>query len=234
MSVAASPPGGPDLPEADAVRVAEFALSLLPEAERIAFAGRVARDPRLRAELALWEESLAPVADEVVPVLPPAAVKRRLEATLFPQQAESRDRRWPRVLPWSVAGLSSVAAAAVLLMALPLLRAPEPGPILVSELSTPGDELRVLAAYDPARGGFRVERTAGAAPAGRAVQLWAIGAAGVPVSLGLLADGLVPLPDALRDEVANLTLAISDEPAGGSPTGAPTGAILATGAVTSL
>ena len=34
--------------------------------------------------------------------------------------------------------------------------------------------------------------------------------------------------------IAGLTLAISDEPPGGSPTGQPTGAVLAVGTVTEL
>jgi anti-sigma-K factor RskA len=44
----------------------------------------------------------------------------------------------------------------------------------------------------------------------------------------------LPLPEALRGTVAGLVLAVSDEPPGGSPTGAPTGAVLAVGQVSAL
>jgi anti-sigma-K factor RskA len=44
----------------------------------------------------------------------------------------------------------------------------------------------------------------------------------------------VILPEALRADVADLVLAVSDEPPGGSPTGAPTGAVLAVGQVSGL
>ena len=237
MSAAVPPSsGGPGLPEEDAVRVAEFALGLLPEVERASFAGRVAREQSLRGELAFWEEALAPFAEEIAPVAPPAALKQRLEAALFEKDQASRNSWWRRLLPWSVAALASAAAAILLVVALPVLRSPGgPGPVLVSEIAAEGDVLRVLAAYDAARGGFRIERTAGAPAAGRAFELWAIGTEGVPISLGVLPnDGLVPLPEALRGEVHDITLAISDEPEGGSPTGAPTGDVLATGALVSL
>ncbi|KKK92899.1 hypothetical protein LCGC14_2698290, partial [marine sediment metagenome] len=58
-----------------------------------------------------------------------------------------------------------------------------------------------------------------------------------PVSLGVLPDSKtmrIPIPPLWRDQTAQMTLAISDEPVGGSPTGAPTGDILAVGAMANL
>ena len=90
----------------------------------------------------------------------------------------------------------------------------------------------VDAVYDGADGTLRLTRTDGVAEPGRALELWAIAPDSAPVSLGLLgadAQGRVTLPEALRGEAGAITFAISDEPAGGSPTGAPTGAVLAVG-----
>ena len=42
------------------------------------------------------------------------------------------------------------------------------------------------------------------------------------------------VPAELRSQAAQITLAISDEPVGGSPTGAPTGDVLAAGAMSEL
>jgi anti-sigma-K factor RskA len=56
------------------------------------------------------------------------------------------------------------------------------------------------------------------------------------VSLGVLpasALAVVSVPEALRTATIGGTLAISDEPVGGSPTGAPSGAVLAVGSVIS-
>jgi anti-sigma-K factor RskA len=94
-----------------------------------------------------------------------------------------------------------------------------------------------LAVYDPDTTELRLTRTAGDAAEGRVLQLWAIAGAAAPVSLGVLpADPTtaVILPEALRADVAGLVLAVSDEPPGGSPTGAPTGAVLAVGQVSGL
>lgn len=63
----------------------------------------------------------------------------------------------------------------------------------------------------------------------RSLELWLITDAG-PVSLGLLpttGEGRLKLPDGVTG--AQLTLAVSLEPAGGSPTGKPTGPVLTSG-----
>jgi anti-sigma-K factor RskA len=67
-------------------------------------------------------------------------------------------------------------------------------------------------------------------PDARSRELWALPEGGAPVSLGLMpASGSIDL--ALDDRqraalAAAKNIAVSDEPAGGSPTGAPTGEVL--------
>ncbi|MEM1100428.1 MAG: anti-sigma factor [Pseudomonadota bacterium] len=106
-----------------------------------------------------------------------------------------------------------------------------PAVSFVAEIAAEDDSLRILAAYSPVTGQVQLTRTAGAAREGRALELWAIAGEAAPVSLGVLpTDTLatVDLPEALR-EVEGLILAVSDEPPGGSTTGAPTGDVLALG-----
>ena len=78
----------------------------------------------------------------------------------------------------------------------------------------------------------------GNARPGRTLELWLIKAgAAQPVSLGVLTaeeTSRFTLPEQLASGFAQAVLAISDEPAGGSPTGLPTGAVLATGKITKL
>lgn len=66
-------------------------------------------------------------------------------------------------------------------------------------------------------------------------ELWAIAGDAAPVSLGVVPENgriTLTLPDALRGSPqSGLVLALSDEPPGGSPTGAPTGDVLAVGEV---
>jgi anti-sigma-K factor RskA len=72
----------------------------------------------------------------------------------------------------------------------------------------------------------------------RAMELWLIPAGDKPHSLGLIAPGRpvrIEVPRDLVDRIgANSALAVSLEPPGGSPTGQPTGPVIASGRLTSL
>ena len=109
--------------------------------------------------------------------------------------------------------------------------AARPSSVLVAML---GDaKSPVAAVYDPATGALRVAAGPGV-PDARVAQLWVIGGDGVPHSLGLLAARPTVLAPrgADRGRIApGATLAISIEPLGGSPTGLPTGPVVATGVV---
>jgi len=69
-------------------------------------------------------------------------------------------------------------------------------------------------------------------PAANSYELWMLPEGRAPVSLGLLpGTGNAALPldaEALAVLAQTMTLAVSLEPAGGSPTGAPTGPVLFT------
>ena len=76
---------------------------------------------------------------------------------------------------------------------------------------------------------------AAAVPAGKSLELWMLPTGSAPKSLGVIPDsgvGRVMLPAPPDVSLANVpALAVSLEPAGGSPTGAPTGPVLYTGKV---
>ena len=86
------------------------------------------------------------------------------------------------------------------------------------ELAARGDRLEVATLGKPA------------VPDARARELWALPEGGAPVSLGLMpASGEARLALDGRQRAAlkaAANIAVSDEPAGGSPTGAPTGDVL--------
>ena len=227
----------PDTPrEDDSLLAAEYVLRLLDPAEEARVAARLAREPALAAAVAAWTARLSGLDAEVVEATPRAAVKVDLERRLFglPQRAPF----WQRAGLWQAVSLASLAVAGFL--AVPSLQLPEGparAPLFVSEIAAEDQSLRLLAVYDSAAAELRVTRTAGDAAEGRVLQLWAIAGDAPPVSLGVLpseATTAVVLPDALRAGVADLVLAVSDEPPGGSPTGLPTGAVLAVGQVNAL
>lgn len=115
--------------------------------------------------------------------------------------------------------------------------APAAGPMLVASIVAEKDGNAVTAVYDPRAGALRLTQAA-LADADRSAELWVIGGDGVPHSLGLLhAAGTTRFaltPDNRTRIAAGAVLAVSLEPIGGSPTGLPTGPVVAKGALSKV
>lgn len=227
------------LPPDDDLAAAEYALGVMPAAERALFAARLDLSPELRTAVSSWEIRLAALADQIPEVAPPPQVKAALMTALFTPETEPRAGFWENLWLWRT--LTGVSLAALAVMAGLYLRAPAPpavpGAVYVAELASDKTTVRVIAYYDAQSGTLRLDRRAGEPAAGRAMELWLIAGTDKPKSLGLMPateTGSVVIPTTLRDAVQTATLAVSDEPAGGSPTGQPTGAVLAAGKVHSL
>ncbi|MCG6903746.1 MAG: anti-sigma factor [Rhodobacter sp.] len=216
----------------DAALAAEFAMGVLDPAEHAAFGMRLRDEPVLLAEVQIWQERLVPLTDGI-DEKPPARVKRALEARLFGAPRKAVLRIWQGL---SVVGLGAAAVLAVMMFVTPLSGpGPATGPVHVAEIVAEDNSLRLLAVYEGDE--LRLTRTTGTARPGRALEVWLIAGDGVPKSLGVLpAEQMARLtvPAALRALIEGGTLAISDEPEGGSPTGLPTGDVLAVGVVTTL
>ena len=221
------------LPDHDGDRAlaGEYALGLLDPAEAAAFEARLVQDPELRALHAEWAADFASLTEDFPEVAPPARLKTTLEATLFPPTSRRKAG-----FGWLLGGALAAGLAVVLLLNAGVFAPLGPGsPALTATIAAEDGAIRVAAAYDATNGTLSLERTVGAAAPGRALELWLIAGNNAPVSLGVLtqdARTTLTIPAALRPVLSGGTLAISDEPPGGSPTGAPTGEVLATGAVT--
>jgi anti-sigma-K factor RskA len=134
-----------------------------------------------------------------------------------------------------------VAAVAALGFAAGVPRAPLPGEAparLISALASVDSDVALLAMLEPEAAVLSINRTSGAAAPGRALELWVIEGSNPPISLGVLPDvpqARVPLPRELAARLGpGTTLAVSSEPPGGSPTGAPTGPVVAAGPVSDI
>ena len=222
-------PADPDLRGGWEAAAAEYALGLLPEAEKPAFEARLTRDPELRDELAAWETYFATLADAAEPVSPPPQVFRRIESDLFPAPRRSV---WRGILPYVLGAVTGALVTWAVFSA--GLLAPT-GPELRADLAPVEGEAAFAVRFDAQTGLLAIDAGAGALPQDGALELWLIAGEAAPVSLGLLAEdgtALRPLPPILADRLVGATLAVSSEPAGGSPTGAPTGPVLAAGQVT--
>lgn len=222
-------------PEDDDLLAAEVALGLLEGEDRMTARARLMQDRAFARSVADWQERLVALTDDIAPVAPPAKTRKALMSRLFPaRQAPLLQRLWL----WQ--GVSVAALATVAFLALPMLReAPTelPGDVYATRMAAEDSALEMLAVMDMSRGDIALRRVSGNAPEGRVLELWAILPDRAPISLGVLPEGdvtRVALPADLAAEAAQITLAITDEPPGGAPEGAPTGTIMAAGAVAEL
>ena len=104
---------------------------------------------------------------------------------------------------------------------------------LVAALAPEGGPTRLVVSYQPGTRSLLVTPAGLSAAAGRDYQLWLIPPSGTPRPLSLLDPGgpqRVPVAPALLGSLGgDATLAVSVEPTGGSPTGQPTGPVIASG-----
>ncbi|MDP5218832.1 anti-sigma factor [Ruegeria sp. 2205SS24-7] len=213
----------------DEALAAEYVLRLLDaEAERV-FELRLHSEPDLRALVRFWESEFASLAADVPEEAPSPSIRSKLLAELSGAETSPR-RGWA----WGWLSLSALAAfvVAAFLAFSPMLRGPAFDPTLHATLISADGAVHIEAGYAPNGNLFKVIPEQGAPAAGRDFELWVINAnADAPVSLGVIPADRESLFE-ITPEIAALidggTLAVSDEPEGGSPTGAPTGAILAT------
>lgn len=229
----------------------ELALGLL-EGDELAEARRLVRsDSAFAGELASWTGRFSTLFDEVDPVSPPDSLWQAIDArTSGSGRAESNViplRR--RVSFWQActAGASALAAALALVLvvnphSLHQPVAPQVQPVakpMVAMLTSGTDHPALMASWDPHARRLLVEASAPMPPAaGRSHQLWVIPADGKPRSMGVMPDSgpmsATVAPQMARTLAEGVTLAISDEPGGGSPTGAPTGPVIASGKLASV
>lgn len=198
---------------------AEYVLGTLPHAERLAAEALIAADANFAALVAEWEARLSPLNQGYRPETPPAALKRRIDARLFPAPVVPWRVRWR----WHIAAaLGAAVAALVLVFYVPATR---PGPLVTAELRGENQALVIDARYDPEARELRVERSAGpAAEPGKDYELWIIPAGQDAISLGLIRAGERRIPlDVLP---AGATLAVTLEREGGAPTGVAEGPVL--------
>jgi anti-sigma-K factor RskA len=219
---------------------AEYVLGVLAADERLSIERQLARDPVLAHEVAFWEERLGPLADAVAPVPPPASVWSRIEATLGPSGVPSpKPGVWENLALWRAiaAGTTTFAVACLAgMLYIGLLPPTERTPLIATINSSTGQPNFV--ATVTGGNSLTVVPAALLTNDPRAMELWLIVPGDRPRSLGLIEGGRevrISLPPDLAARVAtDATLAVSLEPPGGSPTGAPTGPVIATGKLTSL
>ena len=227
----------PDRRERLASLAAEYALGTSPPRVRRRLARIARRDPVVAEALAQWERRIAVLGEGAPGVTPPPRIWRSITDKLGLASAEApRIAWWDRLGLWrGFAAASFIVATALGVVQLTRLPAPAAAPLVVV---LAGSDARPVIIATAARGErFLTMKSVvdTAPPRGKALELWALPAAGAPRSLGVIPVGAVvevPLHAPVGESLANIpALAVSLEPAGGSPTGAPTGPVLYSGKV---
>lgn len=222
---------------------AELALGVLDGEQLAAAKARFGEDAEFRASVGRWLGRFSPLLDEVEAVEPPADLWRRIEQQLGSRPPANDNVRAIRskLNLWRgiAAGASALAASlAVILVTRPpqvtppvTVQAPAP---MIAVLGDEQDGPMMVATWNATRGRLKLSAPAPMrAAADRTHELWVIPADGTPRSLGTMPASATIYrqvdPALSRELREGATLAISVEPRGGSPTGLPTGPVIATG-----
>ena len=229
-------------PDTRSALAGEYVLGTLHGRARARFELWLRSDPGLRREVARWEERLMPLTGQVPAIAPSPAVWESIHARINRRRMAQPTPGgwWQRLGFWRSASVASTLAAAVLLTyvaATPREHALLPAQTMVSVMTDDKANPALTVAWSPEapRGGLRVRVIGHAEMApGTAWELWMLpGGDQPPKSLGLISTHdaqTVEIPvELLRALTQAAGLAMSVEPAGGSPTGLPTGPVIYSG-----
>ncbi len=213
----------------------EYVLGTLDAAEMREARSRQSRDPGFASAVAFWEDRLAPLSQLVRPVAPPAALWSRLALATGVREPPAKGGR---LRFWQATTAAATLLAAGLAVVAFLPRAPVPSPPdlhFAAALAPLNVSVPFLA--DARSDGQLVITPLGntAVAAGRSLQLWELQAGATrPVPLALLSSSQPVVVNTGNQPWGQAQLLVSEEPAGGSKTGQPTGPVRFGGTLTPL
>ena len=199
---------------------AEYVLGTLRGGARRRFERWRSTSELVAEHCAIWEQHLAPMAERLRPMSPPAGTLAKIQRRLGLAQ--------PPALRWASA-LAVLALLISLFAYWPAARAPQPDRVAV--INTPAGILQWRVELYAQRSRLVIRSpTLAAKPSGRDYELWALPSGAPAVSLGVMpvrGEHSFTLSDAQRRALANAAqVAVSVEPVGGSPTGQATGPVV--------
>ncbi len=223
-----------------ALLAAEYVLGVLGAQERRAVERRLPHEPALASQVAYWEERLGGLAGAVAPAAPPADMWSRIEGAIAgaAPAPEAAPGLWQSLAFWRSCAIGSAAVAAASLCALAYIGLiPAPRAPLLASLGGSSGAPSFVAAIGSG-GNLMVVPASLLAADQRSFELWLIPPGDRPHSLGLIEPGrpvrLTVPPALVARATTDAVLAVSVEPPGGSPTGQPTGPVIASGKLINL
>lgn len=229
-----------ELSDIDAL-AGEYVLGTLDAAERRAVAERRQSDPALEAAILGWERRLAPMIDTVPSLSPPPNLYNKIRARIglashvISLKAREHDlvrraNRWRN----ATAGMTALAAALGGVMVWQQTQQAAMPTQYTAVLQSGTEKPAFLLTVDTKSHNFVVSAIALPKQPQKSYEVWLVhDTLPGPKSLGTMTEGdmhVTPMdngPDSAM--LMNATFAVSLEPEGGSPTGAPTGPVLYSG-----
>lgn len=240
---------------------AEYVLGTLRGAARRRFENLLHGDPALEAQVCRWQEALAVLDQADTPVQPPGRVWRTIQLRLpqssnadrdlddalagqsplaplsRPQRLTANVKTRAARYKWQLVSFA-LAASLVAVMLWPHFQiqngnSTELLPVAVLASTQGQDGRQIVVSFD-ARNRKLVLTPLDLTPtgSGHSLELWLIAKDRKPASLGLIeVHGNTVVALSKTQLSSEATLAVSLEPAGGSPTDQPTGAVLYAGKV---
>ena len=221
---------------------AEYACGLLRGAARRRFESLLPAHPLLREAVRSWQDRLLPLTGVIDPQQPSAELWKRIEARLYGSSATASAPAggwWRQLAFWRALSTATGIATLALALLIALPGPVQPPIVVVLSAAAPG---AVPGTVQPASFVASISADGRAMVTkplinvslrpGKSLELWSLPPQGAPRSLGLIAADQATVVQ--RGEVLEGTsaFAVSLEPAGGSPTGAPTGPVLYVGKLT--
>jgi anti-sigma-K factor RskA len=236
----------PDDSDNNNLRYAEYALGVLDADARAAVAQEILVNEQAATAVALWQRQLAPLAEDFGEITPAPRLWPGIRQALQldpPSPPLQRPSLWEnlRLWQWIGVGASLIATACLVLLVVTPLRQQQPPRVVTTALmvSTIKQENGIAswtATMDLERKQIIVvPASPGAVAPDRSTELWLIPSGQKPLPVGVFNSGAVTTltltPALLAQLGPKAILAVSVEPPGGSPTGQPTGPVVATGAI---
>jgi anti-sigma-K factor RskA len=217
----------------------EYVLGTLDASERASVAARRVREPALDAAIAYWERRLAPLDRMTADIAPPAHILPKIEARLAalrPGDQSNVVDLTRRMKRWRSTAIAASAIAASLFAVIGAQHfAPKPkSKNLVAVLQKDATSPAFLVSVNVDDRVMTVRPVAAKREEGKSFELWIIhDSLGKPKSLGVIDESKptrgATLASYKSDVIEGSTYAVTLEPEGGSPSGAPTGPVVFAG-----
>jgi len=214
---------------------AEYVLGTLRGRARARFESLQRYDPALRRTVAEWEASITPLAAAASEIAPPERVWQAIERRIA---GAPRDKsRWTGLAFWRGLAVTSTAFVLILAAFIGMTPRPEPPMAMVAVMNDESGQPAMVVSWPPMKATrdphvrIKVVQEHPVMAAGTSWEMWMLpGGKAAPVSLGLITtdrDQVMKVNPALAHRMGDAWgIAMSVEPARGSPTGAPSGPVI--------